>query len=128
MYHRLLIAACIFIEQVGFIKYQDNRHAISLGRSQETIDKGSGCLRINHRNHQNGLIDISRQDMTLFREIDTLTDNVITAILDLGNKSRTLVVRYNLYPIAHGYRVSTTDTFQSKVTLYLTLNQLAIVG
>jgi hypothetical protein len=66
--------------------------------------------------------------MTLFGEVDTFTDNVITAILDLGNKSRTLVVRYNLYPIAHGYRVSTTDTFQSKVTLYLTLNQLAIVG
>ena len=128
MYHRLLIAACIFIEQVGFIKYQDNRHAISLGRSQETIDKSSGCLRVNHRNHQNGLIDISRQNMTLLGEVDTFTNNVITAILDLGNKSRTLVVRYNSYPIAHGYRVSTTDTFQSKVTLYLTLNQLAIVG
>ena len=61
--------------------------------------------------------------MTLLREVDTLTDNIVTTILDAGDPAFFVY----LYPVAYSHGIGSTDTLQTEVTLYLTIKQLAIV-
>ena len=65
--------------------------------------------------------------MTLLGEVDTLADDIVTAVFNLRNQSRPLIVRYYLYPIAHCHRIGTADALQTEIALNLTINQLAIV-
>ena len=122
LYHHLLVTALVGIEQVGLVEDEDHRHPISLSRCQKAIDEGSGGLRVVDSDHQKRLIDIRRQDMTLFGEVLRLADDVVTAVFDLGDETFG-----HANPVTHGYRVGGADTLQSEVTFYFTVNQLAIV-
>ena len=123
IHHSLLIAQRILIQQVRLVEYQHHRYTISLSRSQETVNKGCRGLRVSHGHYQESLVHISRNDMTLLRQVDTLADNIVTTILDVHNPSFLI----HLYPVAHSHRIGRTDTLQAEVTLHLTIKQLAIV-
>jgi len=75
-------------EKVGLVEDENYRNTIGLSRSQEPVDKGSRGLGIIDCDHQKSLIDISRNDMTLFGKIDTLTDDIVPTILNVCNKQR----------------------------------------
>ena len=120
--HRLLITSFILVEQVGLIEDEHYRHTVGLGRRQEAIDERGAGLRVGHGDHQEGLIHIGGDDMTLLGEVDALADDVVAAVLDRRDKAP-----IKLYPVAHGHRVSRANALQSEITLYLTIKQLAIV-
>ena len=120
----LLVSSLIVGEQVGLIEYEDNGHAISLGRSQETVDEGSRGLRIIDSNDEQSLIDISGNDMTLLGEVDALADNVVATVIDVGNPTFGI----NSHTVAYGYGIGTPDAFDTEITLDLTIKELAIVG
>ena len=118
----------LFREKVVLIKHKDDRHAISLGTGQESINKSGGSLRIVDSDHQQGLIDVGGEDMTLFTEIRRLSDNIITPILNSRNKSRTFLIGDNFHMITHSHRIGTADALQSEITLDFTFDKLAIVS
>jgi hypothetical protein len=86
--HHLLIVQFVRGEKVGLVEDENYRNTIGLSRSQEPIDKGSRGLGIIDCDHQKSLIDISRNDMTLFGKIDTLTDDIVPTVLNVSNKQR----------------------------------------
>ena len=57
------------LQDLYFIKDDDNRHSIGLSASQESVDEGSRSLRIIHRYHKQRLVYISCQNMTLLTEV-----------------------------------------------------------
>ena len=61
--------------------------------------------------------------MTLFREVDTFANDVVATVFNADNP--TFII--HLDPVANSHRIGATDTFQTEVTLYLTIKQLAIV-
>ena len=130
IHHRLLIAPHVGIEDIRLVEHQDHGHAISLGRSQETVDEGGGSLGVDNGNHEDSLIDIGRNDVTLLGEVDALADDVVAAILNLGDEGDPLAAssrRDDDDPVAYGYGIRAADALQAEVTLDLTINQLAIV-
>ena len=121
--HSLLIASQVIVQQVGLVEDQHHWHTISLGRSQETVDECCTGLGIDHRDHQECLVHVGSYDMALLREVDTLANDVVAAILDSHNPSFLV----NLHPVAHSHGIGGADAFQAEVTLYLTVKQLVIV-
>ena len=65
--------------------------------------------------------------MALLRKVDTFANDVIAPVFYLSYKGRTFRIKNQRHSIAYSYRIGTSDTFQSEVSLYLWLNQLAIV-
>ena len=53
---------------------------------------------------------------------EVLTDAICTCIIAGPG-----VVDGKMHPVAHCHRISTADALQTEITLYLTINQLAIV-
>ena len=125
--HHLLIAGLVGREQVGLVEDEDNGHTIGLGRGEETIDESGRRLRIVDGDDEQRLIDIGGDDMTLLGEVDALADDIVAAILNLGDEGCTLLVGDNLNTITHSNRVGATDTLQAKVALHLTIKKLVIV-
>ena len=83
---------------------------------------------MSHSNDEHSQIDISSEDMALLRKVLRLSDDIVLSIFDSRDKGSTLLVSNQSNPVANGHRVSASDTFQSKVTLYLALYELSIVG
>ena len=121
--HRLLIAAHILIQQVGLVEHQYHWHTISFGRRQKAVDKRGAGLWINHCHYQHGLVYIGSQYMALLAQVDTLANDIILAILDFCYP----VALAHRHTVTHSHRIGAAYTLQAKVTLYLTINQLAIV-
>ena len=59
----------LVIVTIDLVENQLNRHPISLGSRQETIDKDGGRNRIVDRHDQQRLIKVGRQDMCLLGKI-----------------------------------------------------------
>ena len=125
--HHLLIVLFLRGEKVGLVEDEDYRDAIGLSRSQEPVDKGSRGLGVIDSDHQESLIDISRNDMTLFGKVDTLADDIVPTVLNVSNKGCTFGICHNSDPITHSNRIRAADAFQTEIPLDLTINQLAIV-
>ena len=125
--HHLLVTGLISIEQIGLVEDEDDGHAIGFGRGKKTIDEGGRGLGIVDGNDEQRLIDIGGDDMTLLGEVDALADDIVAAILNLGDEGCTLLVGDNLNTITHSNRVGATDTLQAKVALHLTIKKLVIV-
>ena len=130
--HHLLVAQQVVVEQIGLVEHQDHWHAVGLSRSQEAVDKGGGGLRTGHGDNQESLIDVSGQDMTLLRQVDALADDVVAAIVDIGNPADPLLTsprrgRGKRYTVANRHGIGTPDAFYPEVSLHLTVKQLAIV-
>ncbi len=123
LHHHLLVPALVGIEQVGLVEDEDHGHPISLCRRQEAVDEGGGGLGVVDGDHQERLIDIRREDMTLLGEVLRLADDVVTPVFDLDDESLG-----DDHPVADGDGVGGADTLQPEVTFDLTINQLAIVG
>jgi len=130
------------IEEVHLIKHDSHGHAIGLGRSQKAVDEGSRRLGMRHRDHQQGQVDVGRNDMALLREVGGLADDVVATVLDIGYQRILLLFhRTSLrvsspigglrglyaYTIAHCHRIGAADALEAKVTLHLTIKKLAIV-
>lgn len=122
LYHHLLIAQLVSIEQVGLVENQDDRHAISLSRSEKTINERGAGLWLHDGDHQECLIHVCCDDMALLGEVDAFSDDVIPAVFNLHNKTIA-----DLNVVAYGYGVRTPYATQAEVAFYLTINKLAIV-
>ena len=125
--HHLLVTGLVGIKQIGLVEYEDDRYAIGLGRGEEAVDEGGRGLGVVDGDNEQCLIDIGGDDMALLREINTLANNVIASVTDVGDEGCALLVGDNRHTITDGDRVSATDTFQAKVALHLTIKKLAIV-
>ena len=123
-YHELLVAQLVGIELVGLVEHQYDRYAIGLGRSQETVDEGSGSLWPLYGDDEKSLVDVGRNDMALLGEVDALADNVVATVVDVGNPTFGI----NSHTVAYGYGIGAPDAFDTEITLDLTIKELAIVG
>ena len=65
--------------------------------------------------------------MALFRKIRRLPYNIVSSILNLGYKCRTLLVRRDDNMVANSHGVSGANPFQSEVTLNLAVYVLSIL-
>ena len=107
----------IVSEQVGLIKYKNDGYAIGFGRCQETVDERGAGLWLADGDDQQGLVDVSRQDVALFREVDALADDVVATIGNLGNPP--FIVDGDTVP--DGNRISRADSLDAEIALYLTI-------
>ena len=123
--HHLLVTEQVVVEQICLIENQDHRHTISLSRSQEAVNERGGCFRTGYGDYQESLVNVSRQDMALLRQVDALTDNIVATVLDIGNKPTLSASQREGSPdcdaVANSHRVRAADTFYTKFTLYLTI-------
>ena len=69
--------------------------------------------------------------MALLGEVDALADNVVAAILNLGDEGSPFPVLPrgggDADPVAYGHRIRAPYATQTEITLDLTINKLAIV-
>lgn len=66
---QLLRLPFLFVEQVGLVEEQYDRHAVGFGRSEEAVDEGGACLRVCHRYDEYGLVDVGSDDVALLAEV-----------------------------------------------------------
>ena len=64
-------------KEVYLIEDKQRGHAVSLGGSQETVDKRKRSGRMRERSHQHRTIDIGRYDVCRFRQIACPADDII---------------------------------------------------
>jgi hypothetical protein len=122
------IPRLVVVIQVGLVEDQNDGHPIGLCRGQETVNESSRRLRMAHGDHQKRLVDIGRKDVTLLREVLRLTDDVVLAVVDLGDKRRALIIGDQLHTVAHGNRIGAPDAAQPEVALHLTFYDPPLVG
>ena len=79
---------------------------------------------VDNGHHQQCLIDIRSEDMTLFGEVDAFPDDVIAAVFN-GHNPIALTYRH---PVAYGHRIGGANSLDAEIALHLTLKELAIVG
>ena len=111
---------------VHFVEHQTYRYPISLCRCQKTVDEDSRCFRIIYGHNQQTLIQIGSNDMRLFRQVGSPSDDVILPVFYFGDKCRTFRVGSNFYIVTHGNGVGASDPFQTEVSLYLAFYQLVV--
>ena len=129
-------------EQVGLVENQHHGDAIGLGRGQETVDEGSGGLRIIDGDDKKHLVYIGRQDMALLREIRRFADDVVAAVFNLGDEDSTrralLGCRRNgpvrrwrkrqTDAVTHSHRIGAADALQPEFSFDLAVDGIAVVG
>lgn len=81
-----------------------------------------------HRNHQQGLVYIRRDDVALLREVLRLAYDVVAAVGNGRDKRRPLLVFFDLHMVAHRHGIGRTDAFQAETTLDLGLDNPPAVG
>ena len=127
-HHHRLIVQLFGREQVGLVEDQYHRHAVSLSRSEETVDEGGGGLRMAHGDDKEHLVDIGGNDVALLGEVLRLAHNVVAPVLDGGDECRTLLIERYLDPVAHSHRIGAAYTLETEVSLNLAFDRLAIVS
>ncbi len=127
-HHHAFVMQFVLRQQVGLVENEDNRHAIGLGRSQKTVNKDGACLRMVDRHEEESLVDIRSKDMTLFAQVLRFADNIVAAVFNRRDESRSFLVCNKFNPVTYGDRVGAPDSLQAKVTLYFAFYHLPVVG
>ena len=125
--HHLLVVQFLVGEQVGLVKHEHHGYPVSLCRGEESVDEGGGGLRIIHRHHEHGQIDVRRYDMALLREVRRLAYYVVSSVVYGGDEGRAFLVGHDGDAVAHGHGVGAAYALESEVALYLTIDELAAV-
>ena len=125
--HHVLIPPLVIIKYVGLVEDKHDRHAVGLGRSQKAVDEGRAGLRPVDRDDEQGLVDVGGDDVTLLREVGRLADDVVAAVADGGNESRSLGVLDYLHAVADGHGIGAPDAFQPEVSLYLAVHHPPVI-
>ena len=128
MYHHPLVFKFFCRQDVGLVENKHHRNAVSLGRSKKAVNERGGCLRIIHRHHEKGLVDVGCYDVALLRLIGLLAYDMITAILYVGDKRRFLGIAHDDHSVADGHGVCAAYSLETEIALYLTLYRLTLVG
>ena len=127
LHHHLLIVQFVSRQEVGLVEYKEYGHAIGFCRSQKTVDECCRSLRLGDRDDQESLIDVSRQDMALLGEVDAFADDVVAAVLYLGDKGSALGIELDVNPVADGHGIGTPYAAQTEVTLDFAIDSQSIV-
>ena len=123
VHHHLLIMAFLVTQHIALIKYKYYGHAIGLSRSQEAVNEGGAGLWFDNGDDQQGLVDISREDMALLGEVDAFADDVVLAVGNLRDPAFFI----HSDPVANSNGVSGADSLDTEIALHLTIKELAIV-
>ena len=121
------IAQVVFIVEVGLVEEQDGGDAVGFGRGQEAVDEGGRSLRIVDGDDEHALVEVGGDDVRLLREVGRAADDVVLAVLYLGDKGRAFPVFNDVDTVAHGHGVGAADAFQAEVPLYLALHVASFV-
>lgn len=115
-------------KNVHLIEYQQDGDAVSFGRSKEAIDEGGARFGMCNGDQESRLVDIGSNDVALFREVRSLTDDVVAAVEYINNKCSLAIGAWRyLYPITNCHGVGATNALEAKVALHFTRKQLALV-
>ena len=120
-------------EVVLLVKGNAHRHAVSLGRGQKAVDKGSARFGPCNGHHEQGHVHVGGQNVALFRQVRSLANDVVASLVNFGDKGcRLLAALGGLlldgHPIAHGYGVGRAYAAQAEVAFHLTFNGTPVVG
>lgn len=118
----------LFVEQVGLVEQEDDRHSIGFRRCEEAIDEGGVGFRVSHRDDQYGLVDVGGNDVALLTKIGGTPYDIVTALLDIGDEGGALSIGQDGNPVAYGHGIGTPDVGQSEPAFYLRFDGLPIVG
>ena len=118
-----MVAQLVIVQQVYLIKYENDRHAISLGRGQKTVDERRAGLWLRDSNDKQCLINIRCKDVALLRQVDAFADDVVLAVVYFCNP---IAVTHS-NPITYSNRIRGANSLDAKIALYLTIKELAIV-
>ena len=117
----------VFGEQVYLIKDKDRAHAIGFTGRQKTIDEGGTGDRMVNRDDQCHLVNIRRENMTLFAEIGRTTDDVVTPFFNLRDPVGSIGQGLYFHKVPDRHRIGTTDTTNAEVAFYMAIRIRTIV-
>ena len=80
-----------------------------------------------HRDEQESLVYVGRDDVALLREVLRLANDVVATVSDGRDEGRALLVAHYLDPVAHSDRVCAAYPFQPEVSLYLALHRSTVI-
>ena len=81
----LELLEAFLVEEINLIEDEYRGHVVGLTGSQETVDKGGAGTRMIDGHDERYLVDISGQDMRLFRQVSGPTHDIVAPVRYGGN-------------------------------------------
>lgn len=72
---------------VEFVNDDMHGDAVGFGRGQKTVDERGAGFGVVDGDEEQTLVDIGSKDVTLLAEVGGLADDVVAAVLDVGDPS-----------------------------------------
>lgn len=125
---KILLFVRIGVEKVDLVDNDNSRNTVGFGGGKETVDERGGRDRVEEGHHKHGTVNVSGEDMRLFREVAGSTDDIVLARENAGYESGAVVTFDNLDMIADSNRIGGTDAFESEVAFDFAIYFMPIRG